>query len=333
MKKLTKKTLMAIFALVLAVVALGTTSYAWFTIGNTAKVDTFTLDVQGGEGLEVAYAKDGYVASELSYRAVLTSSDIFAGLVQDYGITGSAPADDFKAAFKLAAVTSVDGKAFTRLIGSTQSTLDLESIADLHDKDNGVLQFNLRFRTKAATEAGQESSTVKLIWDSYNLTSTGVQWAPEITFNNGHETVNKGTTGTYKAENAARMSITDANNVSTVSVFEKEGVVGENKKLSNGTIDWSTGAHYYWNQMTGLNLETKFNTGFGGGTDPYTAAATIHELGTGVEAATFGSKQGDGYRYAEITIRVYIEGFDNEAYNAILGDTLQVAFGFKFAIS
>ena len=46
MRKFSNKMVLSILTLVLLVVALGTTTYAWFTVGNIAKVDHLQLKFQ-----------------------------------------------------------------------------------------------------------------------------------------------------------------------------------------------------------------------------------------------------------------------------------------------
>ncbi|MGI6728746.1 MAG: hypothetical protein ACOX5P_00560 [Bacilli bacterium] len=58
MRKLTTKLLFAIISAAFALVALGTTTFAWFTISNTASVSQFSAQVTAGQGLEISL--DGY---------------------------------------------------------------------------------------------------------------------------------------------------------------------------------------------------------------------------------------------------------------------------------
>ena len=50
MLNLRKKLLVSIFTLMLALVAVSTTTYAWFTLGNTAEISSVELGVQGADG-------------------------------------------------------------------------------------------------------------------------------------------------------------------------------------------------------------------------------------------------------------------------------------------
>ena len=57
MLNLRKKLLVSIFTLMLALVAVSTTTYAWFTLGNVAEVSGIEMEVQGAEGLTIRVSK------------------------------------------------------------------------------------------------------------------------------------------------------------------------------------------------------------------------------------------------------------------------------------
>ena len=54
MRKLTTKLLFAIISAAFALVALGTTTFAWFTLSDTATVSTFDAQITAGEGIEIS---------------------------------------------------------------------------------------------------------------------------------------------------------------------------------------------------------------------------------------------------------------------------------------
>lgn len=54
MKNLTRKITLSLVAILFAVIALGTTTYAWFTLGTTATVGTVSGSVTSGEGIEIS---------------------------------------------------------------------------------------------------------------------------------------------------------------------------------------------------------------------------------------------------------------------------------------
>lgn len=63
MSKLSKKLILSVLTLVLTVVALGATTFAWFTLGNEATVGQVGGTITAGEGLEIriAQGQEGYM--------------------------------------------------------------------------------------------------------------------------------------------------------------------------------------------------------------------------------------------------------------------------------
>ncbi|MBR4308931.1 MAG: hypothetical protein IKT58_04955 [Oscillospiraceae bacterium] len=70
MKNLKKKALVPAIAMVLAsVIALSGVTYAWFTTGNTATVETLNVNVQTANGIQVSLDAE-------SWRSIITAEDI-----------------------------------------------------------------------------------------------------------------------------------------------------------------------------------------------------------------------------------------------------------------
>jgi len=305
-KKITRKVLVAVFALVLSVVALGTTTYAWFTLGNTVKVAQFQMNVSGGEGLEMTYVTKG--GSEKGYVSTILTEDIISYLEADYyGKSEGQWANEFQ----LYPVTSVDGKLFKKLDKD-----DNYSLADTTaHTDNHFVEFKLKFRTKAETQ--------KLVWNQVELTSSGVNWSPEVDFTAvGGNTVTKGSDAVeYFAKDGARISVEPTDGTTVVYELPLEGT---NKEvLSNEKPNFTQGAHDYFHKVTGVNLEDTY-----GG---YKAAETITAVSSTYVMDFVDTGDPAGYYYAQVTVRVYLEGFDAETFNAILSDDIKVALGFTIS--
>ncbi|MGI6781481.1 MAG: hypothetical protein ACOX56_01390 [Acholeplasmataceae bacterium] len=313
MKKLTKKTLMAIFALVLAVVALGTTSFAWFTIGQTVSTQQIELDIRSEDGLEFQY-KGKIAENDSEWTQYLSTADMLAKLGADYGST------PFADNFKFDAVTSVDGKTFKKIKTDGSGLTDAIPALNVQTLASGILEFKLNFRTKA-------TGSPKLSWTGVTLTSTAVPWSPNKTFTHNKETY--GTSGTvtpsdeenYYPHDGARVSVTSGE---TTVVYEAPNSASNsvlNTGLAPNALDFAKGAHSYYKAMTGKNLSGIFPVE---GT-----VATDTELDGTEFKVNFGSVQPDDYRYVEVVIRVYLEGFDLDTFNAILSGKIQMALEFQ----
>ncbi len=307
MRKFSNKMVLSVLTLVLLVVALGTTTYAWFTVGNTVKLESFETEVTSGHGLEVRYV-DGNDIEQGFWSRTITSTDMLALLMEDYGYTGT-----WGEKFKLYPVTSTNGTEFKKL-SSSYSALESAVRAD------GFVEFKLKFRTMA--------TGANLVWKNVTLTSTGVDWAPEVSFTGvGGSTVNTTPDVKYYAKNATRISVNDGTTTVVYELPSTEAPDYSNTQLSNNLPNYTQGAHDYFKRITGTDLATLYGTD-GSVVNGYKAVTTITDLTDAGQ--TLGALTGaaEDWQYLTVTVRIYLEGFDSETFNAILKDKIQVALGF-----
>jgi len=323
MKKLTKKAFVGLFALFLAVVALGTTTFAWFTLGNVVSVEQIDLNVTGGEGIEFAYVKKDGSGLLSNYVSNMTAEQFLGYLAEDYDV------DNFASEFKFDLVTSTNGIEFSKMKvdrNASPVALTLED-ADATDIETGVLEFKLRFRTKAVLEQGE--SKINLVWNHLTLTSEPVTWTPSREFvNSKGQPVGTNTSDSYYASDAARVSITgNIDGIPKTVVYENEESDESTNTVMNTTINFEQGAHNYYKEVAGIDLKDTFGPGKPGYYEP---VATTAGSPTNQVVGTFGQPQDDGYSYSTITVRVYLDGFDAEAFNSILDSVMHIAFKFTF---
>lgn len=346
MKKISKKLLLSVFSLLLMATVLGTSTYAWFTIGDTVTVSKFDMDVQGGLGLEVAYVYtvEGTEISREGFVTRLTAERIYEYLSKDYEYDSP---ENFNEEFKMGDVTSVDGNEFLYLKYNEEGNEGAGSygLEDADRKNEGFIEFTLRFRTKEADAF--------LIWEDALLESQGVaDWVPGFKFNAPNTNTlidpegNEYTQYKYYASHAARISVTGTVEESKTAVYELAakdlGTEGEkpdylNTVLSDNEPDWTHGNLQYFYTSTDYDLKDDFVTD----EETYKAAKTFTSF-VGDEEVENGPKvvakfvkntdeeDDDVYYYADVTIRVYIEGFDAEAFDSILEDKLSVMLRFTF---
>ncbi|MDD4090381.1 MAG: hypothetical protein PHY22_01555 [Acholeplasmataceae bacterium] len=356
MKKISKKLLLSVFSLLLMATVLGTSTYAWFTIGDTVTVSKFDMDVQGGLGLEVAYVYqdpitvEGTEISREGFVTRLTAERIYEYLSKDYEYDSP---ENFNEEFKMGDVTSVDGNEFSYLKYNEEGNEGAGSyeLKDANRKNEGFIEFTLRFRTKEADAF--------LIWEDALLESQGVaDWVPGFKFNapNTDNTLidpegNEYTQYKYYASHAARISVTgtvedtgtvEESKTAVYELGEKAMADGNylNTVLSDNEPDWAHGNLQYFHTSTDYDLKYDFGTGE---ETYYKAAKTFtsffededEEVENGPKVvAKFvkntDEEDDDVYYYADVTIRVYIEGFDAEAFDSILEDKLSVMLRFTF---
>lgn len=305
MKTLTNKLVTSVLALVLTGAALSIGVFAWFTVNNTAKVEQFSGTVQTGEGFYVS--SDGATWVNTIDVSTLVGSVTFQAVTSD-----------------------VSGDLFL-IDGTTAATAGT------------FIEFNLYF-------VGDKSlSTVDVT--SISITSPSVtSWIPgeEVPFTDsatdGNEPVLR------SASDAARVGFIDLITASNAVIFENPA--GGTNTLGKGTFthpgqSGDNQAVLYYNHFgsTPVIDQTLFDDAY-----PYTAVVagsglnqTVTTLNAQGNAGPVTSITGwnvpssvtgvigPDYKVGGMTVRVWIEGWDQEALNAILSGQVNVTINFEGA--
>lgn len=294
MKSISMKIYMSVFALLLTVGALAATTFAWFTLGNTAQVNSFEGDVYAGEGLEVRLIdKNGDPFTPWS--SYIASTDI-QDLIDDNGFV------------KFKAVTTEDTTSFTTVL------IDNGSVTDGSAAHTDYIKFTLEFRTKQ-TEA-------ELLWTKATLSGNNVTWVndgkPFIDAKGVEVKTNDPVT--ENVANAARIAV-----VSDTTVLGYELPEENNNVQDKGTA--LVGAHSFIKSRY-QDIETDYN-------DAYNSAelvGTENVNTTNPKVVEFGDTlENDGYVYVTLDVFVWIEGWDANTYNPILGQTLTASLEFELS--
>ena len=66
MRKLSKKMMISLMTFALVFIALGASTYAWFTLAQSAQLSDLKVEVSGGTGLEIALEENGVYKSTWS---------------------------------------------------------------------------------------------------------------------------------------------------------------------------------------------------------------------------------------------------------------------------
>lgn len=295
MKSLTNKLVMSVLALVLTGVALSVGVLAWFTINNRATIESFTGTVQTGEGFYVSL-------NGTDWKNTLTSTEMQAAA----GTVTFVP------------LTSQDG-------------IDLYAQGSAAVATAGFIEFDLLFAGSANLN--------KIIVDTLTLSSPGKSWIPGVDVAGTRSAGTPNASITDYVSNAARVSFQDMITTTTSTIFEQNSTTNGNS-LGFGT--WATNeAILFYNAIMATDLvETEFNTALAN-----TQAAVVAGSGLTVEVATLNTNGTviTGYTYdtsgltsigganakvGAVTVRIWVEGWDQEAFNAILSDVLTVSFNF-----
>ncbi|MGD9887224.1 MAG: hypothetical protein AB7T03_04620 [Bacilli bacterium] len=305
MRKLTNKLFISILTVAFAVIALGTTTFAWFTLSNTATISPFNATVTSGEGIEVSLDEDAW------YTTIPTSV-INAYL---FDVTEGTHGSNFK----LSAVTTADGTTFNKIKNDNSALEAAVAEAD-------YIEFTLNFRSSA-------ESAPSIFWNGVTLTSNGVQWTSDASFTDAKGPVAMGDTSTRFAANATRILVDGTTDI-IYELAANENAQAEdelipfsyqpgNSVLSNTAVSTlPNGARNYFLVKRGVEPF---------GYDTATASATITDLLANNDTAIITLTAGTGGASAwvgSIVVRVWIEGWDQDSFNAILKDTLTIGLVF-----
>ena len=296
MNKLMRKLSISILAVVFAVIAMGATTFAWFTLTNTAKVEPFDMNITGGEGVEISL-DDG-----ASWSSIISATD-FVTLVKAQQTIGTMP--------YLNAVTTENGYSGFKLIENIASTgvVTYKPVDAVKNVD--YLEFKIMVRT------ANEGKAIYLSNSNTDITGTAFEWVADRTFIPVTGTsVNAGGTHSVNPADAARISF---DNGASQYVFQAESSSTNTVVTS---FDWEFGALNYYAISKNIDASTA--------TAPTVTLPTAIQLGSPYTANPIvtTTNLSDGYATATITVHIWLEGWDTECYNSILGRLFSVEIGF-----
>ncbi len=319
MKKITRKLVLSVLSVVLTVIALGTTTFAWFTITNTATVQPFQAEVIADSGIQIAIGTGDPLA--LEWKSTLTTLDIINYMTATYG------AD----AFRFNHVTSPDGRNFY--------TLGTIGVGD--GTTAGYLQLPLHFRS---------DSTSQINWSYVSLTGTETSFTTRVAFTDSKGVSHAANSAlAVNPADAMRVSITGNQNIEEpVGTFTPTNttVAYENALSTTNTVlgglaaadlrgltEDVQGVPTYVGVNGAQNYFYKSNAILPGGSDAVTTVATLTSITSSLilDMTADQSLIADAEYYGQVTVRVWFEGWDAEGYNALLGKTILASFRFTGA--
>ena len=283
-----KKLILSIVSIAIAIIALGTSTFAWFTLSNRTTVGQFNAEVTGGDGLEISLDNTSWYSS-------IPSSVMQDHLATLYGssLSGDKPI--------IKDVTSFDGKTF-KIFND--------------DAEDGWIEFDLKFRSRVKTE---------VYWTNAELGGTTFNWTPDNEFLlEGGVQASPSNPVSINPSNALRVSLDGkVDNVSTVYAYEKANADDGNVYL--GTTPSIYGSVSYYNAKNGIgSIEpTDFPTNL---FDTFTSfsSTTIDNN----KVLTLVENETTSYNEGTITVRVWMEGWDADTYDSILGKPVSIALSF-----
>jgi hypothetical protein len=180
MRKLTKKLFLSILSVALAVVALGTTTFAWFTLGNEVTVGQISAEIVADEGIEISLGNTGKWYTSLS-----------ASNVSEY-ITANAINNELDN-IAMSSLATTDTKAFAFTNAEGQST-------------SKYLQLEIKVRYSGEIEAGNHAT---LYLKTAQFDSSVTNWVADTTITNAKTVYNltAGVAKAFYASDAARLTL------------------------------------------------------------------------------------------------------------------------------
>lgn len=321
MRKLTQKLVLSVVTMALVVIALGTSTFAWFTLTNSASVSNFQAQVTSGEGIEVSLG----VWDDLNDVAVLTSGTPTWFTVLPSSAISTRLTEMYATSLKLIDLTSTNG-------------VDLVNF----DGDPALLgqfvELDLFFRSTAA-------KTIN--WSTASMTSVAPKsWTvdvPSFVAANGQSygtSVSGAATMQVAAWTAARVSIAAGGlygasaNTRVYQAPEVEytsqsltGTVFNSHALPSVTYDEAgsgvalLGAPAYQKAKDGSYIAPDVSS---------VVLPTLSDLASAVSVITLANFDGS-YYYGHVKVRVWIEGWDADAFDSIFNTGLIVQLGFTAA--
>lgn len=314
MKKYYKKIVFFLFATLLAFVTLSTSTLAWFSISQINYLDNLELNIKSDVKMQISLDGQNYYDS------------INKQMIEE-AIGKNIILDD---------VTTTDGINFESLKeGSPKRYLsfNLYFKADFEVADNLYLVDN--YSKKYTYDYVKEHE----INGTY-IISKGVTWTNPVSFNNGGEKeLPKFSTNTYYASDAMRIGIRELN---VNNEYLNNPDERTNEELASLIFDPSEdntrgyaaliGAYDYYKNYNDVTLPL-----------PPIYPNTKYKLSTLLsngkmdnddsKIATFrlGKENNTMYKYASIKVSIWLEGWDADCFDSILGDEAIIQLKFMSA--
>lgn len=299
MSKLARKLVLSVLTVVLTVIALGTTTFAWFTLTNTTVIQPFEVNITESTGFQMAIGNPNIGEENLlEWVNVLTTEDIEDYIALTYGN------------LRLNAVTTADGVNFFSVDMNAQTSAP-----------TGYLELPINFRS-------EQELTIQ--WTNVVLPIAATfLWEADQSFTNAQGVpVTSGEDFSINAADAVRVAI--VGNLpavayelpsSATNVVLGGGVAQDLSflALAGDGLGAAGNLNYYSNKNGGL---LPF------GSSAVTVIQTITAIANNpIHTLTSSTTAGQAF-YGKVMIRVWIEGWDANMYDPILGQVISVSFSF-----
>ena len=315
MNSITRKLVLSILTVVLTVIALGTTTFAWFTLTNTAAVQPFQAEITSDTGIEVALGIPvAGEEDELNWVTTLTTTAIQNFIEAKYS------------AFTFSHVTTANAIDFLTL-----------GVSAMTETTNGYLEIPINFRSDSAN---------RILWSTVSLSSGALPWQADVAFTGAKGTsYTAGGSISIDAADAIRIAIVgqvgadpahyvayENPNSTTNAVLDGDGLPmdlrGTQEDLDPDPILEDL---HYIGVNGAMNYFYRKNADLPFGANEVTVANTIQALDNDPVLDLAPSTTAGKANYGQLVIRIWVEGWDANAYNSVLGRMITTSFGFTGA--
>lgn len=311
-KNLTKKLFLSILTLAFAVVSLGASTYAWFTLSGDAEVKKFEGQVTGGAGLEIQVLGSDDAINPDAWQTSVIESSLIEAVIGDV---------------TLDALTLKNNSITNGFVDHAGT-----------DKNSGWIQFDLAFRLSNQEDVRK----FDLYLDGYTLQTEGTYDDPATTENENTGVdawrVNRayeGKTGSYALNETKTYWVSDAARLGIVS--KDKGSLADNVdpiyyQAATGSVEYTAG------------IPGKDNTDKNAAVNYYNAVNPTATIDV-ADAPTYTAETSEGEKTAgykvgqltaaeevRVTVYVWIEGWDGECINAIFEQVLHTTLSFYLNI-
>jgi len=329
MTKITRKLLLSIITVVLTVVALGTTTFAWFTLTNTAQIQEFEAEIIADSGIEIAIGALGTTdLNTLEWKTIITPDDIY-----DYFDGTPAGVQSL-----LNHVTSPDGINFYTLGTTTQGA----------SVTSGYVVLPIHFRSDSAdaiqwTQAAISGQEAEWIVDTAFVDAQGIARAVNDRIDiNPADAIRMAIQGTVGGESDHVVAFENPASATNVrldtgdnfgkNVYVDPADTGDPQTqyptaaptyIASNPSGYANGSYNYFanknsNEVPLWGIED-VKTVF---TESVIDEQIITELGSGANAGLSQTY------YGNIVIRIWLEGWDANSFDAQLARKISVRFEF-----
>lgn len=308
--KVQRKLTIIIVMVLLTVVALGTSTYAWFTLNNIAKVDQIEMGITSGVGIDLSLDKKNWY-SELSSEELKSVTE---------GV-------------KFDAVTSLNGETF--------ATMDNNAV---QVADKKYIEFTMYFRATNVLALENVEAGIFLVGNNNNATynnlgsttaivSEGRKWNPDTTFEYEPNNILSPESSEMicYAKDAIRLSFTynQTTTDQTTTIFDLSSDSGNESYKGYG---YEYGAISYYKSKKGIKQlvapgkqSVVFRNELSIIDSQSVTANNNNSLITKLVLDT-----NDNNYYGETVIRIWIEGWDGDCFDSILSDKVKAQLKFQF---